>query len=43
MEENTHRLGVVEDHMPPSSVVGKEMCFFRLMLRLQEKKDVDQP
>jgi hypothetical protein len=42
MEKNTHRLGVVEDHMPPLGVVGKEMCYSILMLRLQEKKDVDQ-
>ncbi len=43
MEENTHRLGVVKDHMPPWGVAGKEMCWCWLMLRLQEGRDVDQP
>jgi hypothetical protein len=40
MEEDTHRLRVVEDHMPPSGVVGKELCCCQLMLKLQEKMDV---
>jgi hypothetical protein len=43
MEEDTHELGVVEDHMPPWSVVRKKICCFQLMLRLQKKRDVDQP
>jgi len=43
MEEDTHKLGVVKDHMSPWSVVGKEMCYCRLVLRLQEGRDVDQP
>ncbi len=43
MEEHTHELGMVEDHMPPWGVIGKEMCYCRLVLRLQEGKDVDQP
>jgi hypothetical protein len=43
MEEDMHELGVVKDHMPPSGVAGKEMCCCRLMLKLQEGRDVDQP
>ncbi len=43
MEEDTHKLGVVEDHMPPWGVVRKEMCCCQLVLRLQEGRDVDQP
>ncbi len=38
-----HGLGVVEDDMLPRGVVEKKMCCYRLMLRLQEGKDVDQP
>jgi len=43
MEEDTHKLRMVKDHMLPSSVVGKEMCYCRLMLKLQKGKDIDQP
>jgi hypothetical protein len=43
MEEHMHGLGVVEDHMPLWGVVGKEMCCYRFMLRLQERRDIDQP
>jgi hypothetical protein len=33
MEEDTDKLGVVKDHMPPWGVAGKEMrcCQFMLM------------
>jgi hypothetical protein len=41
MEEDTHMLGVVEDHMLPWGVVEKEMCCCWLMLKLQEGKDID--
>ncbi len=41
MEEDTHELGVVKNHMPPWGVVGKEMCYCQLMLSFQEGKDVD--
>jgi len=41
MEEDTLELGVIKNHMPPSGVVGKEMCYCQLMLSLQEGKDVD--
>jgi len=43
MWENTHKLGVVKDHMLPWGVARKEMncCWF--VLRLQERNDVDQP
>jgi hypothetical protein len=43
MEENTHELRVVEDHMLPWSVIKKEMCCYQLVLRFQEGRDVDQP
>jgi hypothetical protein len=43
MEEDTHGLGVVKDHMSPWGVVGKEICYCWLELRLQEVKNVDQP
>jgi len=43
MEEDTHGLGVVEDHMLSSNVVGKEMCCCRFMLRFQKGRDIDQP
>jgi hypothetical protein len=33
----------VEDHMSFWSVVGKEMCCCWLVLRLQERRDVNQP
>jgi hypothetical protein len=36
-----HGLEVVEDHMSPWGVVGKEMSYCWLMLRLQEGRDVD--
>jgi hypothetical protein len=36
-------LGVVEDHMLPLDVAGEEMCCCRLVLKLQEGKNVDQP
>jgi hypothetical protein len=42
-EDHIHELGMVEDHNLPWSVVGKEMCYYWFMLRLQEKKDVNQP
>jgi hypothetical protein len=35
-------LRVIEDHMPPSSVVRNGKCFVKLMLRLQEGKDVNK-
>jgi hypothetical protein len=37
MEEDTHGLGVVEDHMLPWSVVGKKMCCCRLMLGFKKE------
>ncbi len=43
MEEDMHELRVVENHMSLWGVVGKEMCCCRLMLRLQEGRDLDQP
>jgi len=43
MEEDMHKLRVVKDHMLPSSVVGKEMCCYWLVLKLQKGKDIDQP
>jgi len=42
MEENTHKLGVVENRMPPWNVGGKGRCC-QLVLMLQKGKDVDQP
>jgi hypothetical protein len=42
MEEKTHELGVVKDHMSPWSATGKKMCYCRFMFRLQEGRDVDQ-
>jgi hypothetical protein len=41
MEEDAHELEVVEDHMLPWGVVGKEMCYCWFMLRLQKRKDID--
>jgi hypothetical protein len=38
-----HGLGVVEDHMLPRGVARKEMCYCRLVLRLQKGRDIDQP
>jgi hypothetical protein len=43
MEENTHELGVVKDHMLLWGVTKKDMCCYQLMLRFQKEKDVDQP
>jgi hypothetical protein len=43
MEEDMHKLRVVEEHMVFWGVVEKEMCCCRLVLRLQEGKDIDQP
>ncbi len=34
MEKDTHGLGVVEDDMPSWGVVGKEICYCWLVLRL---------
>jgi hypothetical protein len=42
VEDNTG-MGVVEGHIPPWGVVGKEMCCCWLVLKLQEGRDVDQP
>jgi len=42
-KEDTHELGVVEDHMSPWGVAKKEMCCYQLVLRLQKGKDDDQP
>jgi hypothetical protein len=42
MEEDTHGLGVVENHMSCSGVVGKKMCCW-FVLRLQEGRGVDKP
>jgi len=36
MEEDMHGLGAVEEHMPLWGVVGKEMCYCRFVLMLQE-------
>jgi hypothetical protein len=42
MEKDMHTwVGVVENHMPPWSIIGKEMCCW-FMLRFQEGKDIDQ-
>ncbi len=38
MEENTHELEVVEDHMPPGSVVGKEMCLLLTRAKASRRK-----
>jgi hypothetical protein len=43
MEEDTHELGVVKDHVSPWGAAGKEMCYYQLLLTLQERKDIDQP
>jgi hypothetical protein len=43
MEENMFGLGVVEDHMPFWGVIGKEMCYCQLMLKLQKARDINQP
>ncbi len=42
-EEDIHELKVVEDHMPLWGVVGKGMCCYWLVLKLQEGKNVNQP
>jgi hypothetical protein len=42
MEEDTHKLKVVEDHMPPWDVVEKWRCG-QLLLMLQKGRDIDQP
>jgi hypothetical protein len=41
-EEHT-KVGVVENHMLPWGVARKGKCCCRLMLKFQERKDVDQP
>jgi hypothetical protein len=38
-----HKLRVVKGHVSPPSVVGKEMCCCRLVLKLQKGKEIDQP
>jgi hypothetical protein len=38
MEEDMHKLGVVEDHMSPWSVVGKKKCWYWFVLRLQKRR-----
>ncbi len=43
MEEDMHGLRVVKYHILPWDVVGKEMCYCQIVLKLQEGKDVDQP
>jgi hypothetical protein len=43
MKEDMCELRVVENHMSPWGVDGKGMCYCRLMLRLQEGKDIDEP
>jgi len=42
-ENDTHMLGAIADRKPPWGVVGKGRCYCRLMLKLQKRKDVDQP
>jgi len=43
MEEDTHELWVVENHMPPWGVIKKEMFYCQLVLRFQKGSDIDQP
>jgi len=40
VEEDTHGLGAIENHMPFWDVVRKEMCCW-LVLKLQKGNDVD--
>jgi hypothetical protein len=42
-EEDTHELGAIEDHMSFWSVVGKGRCRCQLVLRFQERRNVDKP
>jgi hypothetical protein len=39
---NTLVLRVVENHMPSWDVIGKGKCY-QLVLKLQAKKNIDQP
>jgi hypothetical protein len=41
MEEDAHKLKVVEDHMPLWNVARKEMCCCQFVLKFQKGKDVD--
>jgi hypothetical protein len=43
MKEDMLEPWVVKDHMSPLNVAKKGTCCCQLMLRLQKRKDVDQP
>jgi hypothetical protein len=43
MKEKRCKLGVIGDHMFPWGVIGKGRCYYQLVLRFQDRKDVDQP
>jgi hypothetical protein len=42
-KKNMHMLGAIEDRKPFWGVAKKKRCYYRFMLRLQERKDIDQP
>jgi hypothetical protein len=43
MKEEMHKLGTIGDHMLPWGVAGKGGCYYQLVLRFQDRKDVDKP